>query len=265
MVKLNVGGIELVLNKQSFEQNLEFAISKIRSVRDERKGGKLQVLCLPELFSTGFDVRYLKSHAASVFEKTLPALQDTAKYINAYIIAGLPYATDGVTYNCLFVINREGNVVEMYKKAHMKMNDSDETSCFKRPSLEAKVLSIDGVSVGLAICYDLRFPEITRLLALKGAQLTVVAAAWPSDKTEMFKTLAGARAIENQQYVFAINLKGSSMEMDYGGGSAIYGPSGNVESSRISDLIIGEIDTEVITKTRTLPDCLADRHDKYNL
>jgi len=56
--------------------------------------------------------------------------------------------------------------------------------------------------------------DSTRLLALKGSQLTVVAAAWPSDKAEIFETLARARAIENQQYVFAINLKGSSMEMD---------------------------------------------------
>jgi predicted amidohydrolase len=113
----------------------------------------------------------------------------------------------------------------------------------------------------MAICYDLRFPELFRHLALQGAHFFLLPAEWPIQRTAHWKALLRARAIENQVGLAAVNRVGSSPEATYGGCSAIYDAWGEtvIEADSQEGLYTGEIDLEQTERIRqkfnVLQDC----------
>ncbi|WP_324253969.1 nitrilase-related carbon-nitrogen hydrolase [Paenibacillus sp. 1001270B_150601_E10] len=125
---------------------------------------------------------------------------------------------------------------------------------------------LDGIPCGSIICYDLRFPELTRTLALSGAQVLFVPAQWPNPRLYHWKTLLAARAIENQMAVVACNRMGSSIG-DHGevtsffGHSMIIDPWGEVTASAADEEIIltGKINLEQIPDVRSRIPVFKDR------
>lgn len=115
--------------------------------------------------------------------------------------------------------------------------------------------------IGLAICYDLRFPEIFRSCAVKGAQLILLVAEWPSHRIEHWKTLLQARAIENQCYIAAVNKVGTSQGAALGGNSAVVNPMGEFLTlgGENQELLQADLDLDEVSKIREWMPVFDDR------
>jgi predicted amidohydrolase len=128
----------------------------------------------------------------------------------------------GVLTNSSLVYHR-GRLIHRYDKIHL-FRPADELRLF-RPGKSARTFSISGSSwklkAGIIICYDLRFPELTRLLAREGAEVLFVPARWPLVRNEAWQSLLKARAIENQMFVVGCNARGEE-----GGYSYVFDPYG---------------------------------------
>jgi predicted amidohydrolase len=110
-----------------------------------------------------------------------------------------------------------------------------------------------GFKWGLMICYDLRFPELSRTLALQGAEVLAVCSAWPLSRISQWEALLRARAIENQAYVIGANRTGRDRAFTFGGTSLIIDPLGNVVSQGrpgAEELLTADIENAAIESAR---------------
>lgn len=119
----------------------------------------------------------------------------------------------------------------------------------------------DTAIVGLATCYDLRFPELFRLLGDREAGLVIVPAAWPLPRVEHWRLLGRARAVENQAWVLQCNTAGTHRGLTMGGHSQVVAPTGEVlgELGEIEDVLTVDIDLDLVEQTREAFPVLRDR------
>ena len=186
------------------------------------------VLVLPETFNTGFfpkgDLTELADRDGQMTKDRIGAL---AKKYRVNIVAGsVANCRDGKVTNTAYVFDREGNCVAQYDKTHL-FSPMGEDRFFQKGTRLCR-FTLDGVRCGLIICYDLRFPELTRTLALSGMDMLFVVSQWPGVRIAHLTALCAARAIENQCFVVNCNGCGAAGETVYGGHSAIYDPLGQV-------------------------------------
>lgn len=185
-------------------------------------------IVLPEMWTTAYTLDALDLYADINGEPTKSFLQELSKKLNVNIIGGsVANSVDGKFYNSSFVFDREGNLVYEYDKVHLvpMLNEPKYLAGGQRVP---EVFELEGVKMGLIICYDLRFPEIIRTLALEGAQVLHVVAEWPSARTGHWRNLLLARAIENQMYVISSNRVGEYDEVEFCGTSMVIDPWGDV-------------------------------------
>jgi predicted amidohydrolase len=122
--------------------------------------------------------------------------------------------------------------------------------------------------VGLAICYDLRFPELFRAYALAGVQAVILVAEWPLPRLEHWRTLLRARAIENQMFIFACNRVGKTGKTEFFGRSCLLDPCGEViiEAGDGAGVYTAELDLDQINEVRASMPVFTDRRpDAYRL
>lgn len=192
----------------------------------ERLGGEgVKLAVLPEMWSCGFDNRNLAEHARRTPE-FLDALSLIAGRYGMLIAGSLPEAAEEGIYNTLYLVDADGSVAGTYRKVHLFTGTGEERYFLAGDRSVVCDTSIG--PIGLMICYDLRFPEICRVLALKGAQIVVIPAQWPKIRVSRWDILAQARATENQLYVVGANRCGRDYDYQYGGHSIIVDPSGEV-------------------------------------
>lgn len=139
-------------------------------------------------------------------------------------------------WNTAVLLGRAGEVLATYRKVHRFGFGSGEAELIEAGSdvVAAELYDRDGLplcKVGLATCYDLRFPEMFRRLVDQGAEMLLVPAAWPLARVEHWKVLGVARAIENQAFVVQCNDGGSHGGLEMGGHSQVVGPTGEVVAS----------------------------------
>src|SRR5699024_4426765 len=118
---------------------------------------------------------------------------------------------------------------------------------------KVQTFELDGIKMGLIICYDLRFPELARQLALEGAEVLHIVAQWPIVRTEHWKHLQIARAIENQLFVISSNTAGANETTTFAGESMIIDPWGKTVSSGGADneeTITASLDMDIVPKIR---------------
>lgn len=176
------------------------------------------------------------------------------------------YNPEGNPFNTALVVDSEGKRRGVYRKVHLFDTDFTQESDRMAPgdALFEPIETPFG-KLGLAICYDLRFPELTRAAALKGCDIFVYPAAWVdgSLKAHQWRTLLTARAIENQVFVVGV----SRADARYIGQSILVDPYGEVlaEGGIKEELIVGEIDTDTLTAIRKAMPVFAHRRvDVYN-
>ena len=183
------------------------------------------LIVLPELWSTGYALEELNTLASEEGRDEAEFLGNLARKHGVWFAGGSVAAktSDGIV-NRAQILNRQGELVATYDKVHLvpmlgehKYLVAGDRHC---------VYEIEGITFGLAICYDIRFCEFMRKLVLAGAQALIVAAEWPLIRLSHWQALLKARAIENQCYVLAANNVALE-KAPFAGHSVAHGPDGS--------------------------------------
>ncbi|MFP5213787.1 MAG: nitrilase-related carbon-nitrogen hydrolase, partial [Acidobacteriota bacterium] len=175
------------------------------------------------------------------------------------LVGSLPVMENGVVYNTSHAIDSTGEIAGSYRKIHL-FSLHGEDRHFGRG--ESPVLCDTSVGrIGLMICYDLRFPELARRLALDGAEILCVSALWPAPRVEHWSLLLRGRALENQLFAIGCNGCGRDGKMVLGGASAVISPTGIAlaEAARSEGAALAELKPDDIVEFRKHIPCFEDR------
>ncbi|PLX81013.1 MAG: carbon-nitrogen family hydrolase [Desulfuromonas sp.] len=229
------------------------AMAALNRLRD--RGAELVVL--PEMWSTGYDYRQLPQLA----EETPRLVEELCRYsatAGQTIVGSMAEKEDDNIFNTAFVIDR-GELKGKYRKVHLfSVMREDRYLAAGHKSL---VVPTSIGRLGIAICYDLRFPELFRKLALEGAEILCLPAEWPKPRQEHWRTLLRARAIENQMFVIAANCCGIQAKLDFFGMSLLIEPRGEIlaEGGETDTELLAEFDFEQMKNYRFQIPCFKDR------
>lgn len=203
-------------------------------------------------------------HMGSIIEAT-PEVLDRLASVDCDVSA-LPELPDGERglWNTSVLIGPDGEIIATYRKIHRFGFGSGEPKLLE-PGEDVVVapITVGGrtVRLGLATCYDLRFPELFRALLDAGAEVVAVPAAWPAPRVDHWSLFARARAAEDFIAVIACNSAGTHAETQMGGHSAIIDASGDVLASADFEetVIRADIDLDAVAERRSSFPALADR------
>jgi len=205
--------------------NVNRNFEKLQNIAKKIKTLSNHFLILPELWTSGYDYENLKK-CAEESKNLLPKIKEISKNKKIFIIGSIPFNKNKKIFNRQLVFSPTGDILGKYDKIHL----------FK-PLLEHKyftagnkilVLEYNNIKFGFALCYDLRFPELFRKLALQNVQIIFISAEWPKERIYHWEILNKARAIENQLFIVSCNRSGTSFNIEFGGKSMIINPSGKV-------------------------------------
>ncbi|MFW9907493.1 MAG: nitrilase-related carbon-nitrogen hydrolase [Candidatus Thorarchaeota archaeon] len=231
-------------------------------LRNHKSRTNREFIILPELFAIGFRYSDYNIAGAGHPGATTEFLQDLAEEYSSYIVASDIEKAGSKWFNTLIMTSPKGKVIATYRKIHPFQ---DEKTVFSGGD-SLIIVDAGGIKVGLEICYDLRFPELSRALALNGAELVLMAAAFPDPRAMHWDTLVMARAIENQLYFAAANRIGFGFDgRTYFGHSQIVDPWGMRLTRINSDMAVfsNNGDTDMIHEVRKQITCFQDRVPEY--
>ena len=218
------------------------------------------VLVLPELWSTGYALESAAELASPMGLDDAAFLGElAAQYQVAFAGGSVLSLQDGAIYNRAQIIDEKGRYVAGYDKIHLfRLMDEDKYLAQGRETLW---FDLGGMHCAAVICYDIRFCELTRKLAVGGAEVLFVSAEWPLSRRDPWVTLLRARAIENQMYVVACNRCGTTDQETFGGNSMIVAPDGTVlaQADTAECLISADLDPELVRQTRNRIQVFKDR------
>lgn len=251
--------------------NIERAVA----LADEAAAGGARFVALPEYLQyRGADAGY-RASAQSIPGPITEAFREVARRHDAWILAGSIAETSGDPerpYNTSVLVAPSGQVAATYRKIHLfdvavDAGPTDTESARVTAGSEAVCTSVDGIVVGLTICYDLRFAELYRTLALAGAEILTVPASF-TERTgrDHWEVLLRARAIENGAYVLAPAQIGGPPRQPSFGRSMVVDPWGTViaQAPDVVGIVRAEIDTErVVSVRRQIPALANRRHEAY--
>lgn len=266
MALLDVAVVQLNSGADKAE-NLRQALSLIDQAAD--RGARLVVL--PEVWPYLGPDDASRDHAETIPGPIIEQLAALARRRGIYIHGGSIYelrAGDPGMYNTAVVIDPNGEIIARYSKIHMfdvvleGVTEFQESATVS-PGREIVTVEIDGVTVGLAICYDLRFPELFRILALRGAQAIILPAAFTlTTGKDHWETLIRARAIENEVYMIASGQWGKHPPGNWCyGRSMVVDPWGTVMATASDGvgLAFATVDTARVDAVRRQIPSLANR------
>ena len=223
------------------------------------------IIVLPELWTTGYDLTRLDEIADFKAQQTIAFLQAAAKKHQVHFVGG-SVANRGETgvKNTLLVITKDGTVTQ-YDKLHLfkLMNEH----LYLEAGAEKGLFQVDDQLFAGVICYDIRFPEWIRAHTSEGAKALFVVAEWPEPRLGHWRALLIARAIENQCYVIACNRSGSDPNNQFAGHSLIIDPWGEVlaEAGDQEEILTAEINLDLVKEIRKQIPIFEDRKpNSYN-
>ncbi|WP_456434336.1 D-glycero-beta-D-manno-heptose 1-phosphate adenylyltransferase [Thermosulfuriphilus sp.] len=234
---MRIGIIQLIPRPEEPEVNVE------RAFELAQRPGILDLLVLPELFISGYKGGpILQAHLTP---SALNKLSSLAQELKTTVVCGLPEKRPEGLYNTAFVLDGEG-LRASYQKIHLFPGLDDPFS----PGEKALVYSLGAWRVGLGICFDLRFPELSRHLVSRGANILLYLAQWPEQRAEHLFLLSRARALENQVYLALANATGEGLA----GGSRVVAPDGTLLASlnKEEGILVVDLDPSLLSKVRGL-------------
>ena len=212
-------------------------LQQIRRAAAAASAMSADVLVLPELFLTGYNIgRAVHELAESRDGPSLAAIRQTAQQSACALCVGFPEREGDKVFNSAALIDSRGEQICVYRKSHLF--GEQEAALFSRGE-ELAVVKLAGQHVGVAICYDIEFPEVGRELKRRGVEAVLVPTANMTPYTEVPTTLVRARALENAMTIAYANHCGSENGMQFTGLSCITGPDG-------LDLARAGVNTEVL-------------------
>ncbi|MGO4629366.1 carbon-nitrogen family hydrolase [Streptomyces sp. 2RAF24] len=231
-----------------------------RLVREERDAADLVVL--PELWPVGaFAYESFAAEAEPLKGPTYEAMAAAARDAEVWLHAGsIVEAAGGALYNTSLVFSPDGELVASYRKIHRFGFDKGE-AVLMAAGEDLVTVDLPQLTVGIATCYDLRFPELFRGLVDAGAQAFVLPAGWPARRLGHWTLLARARAVENQAYLLACGTAGTHAGVEQAGHSIVVDPWGEVlaEAGPDEEILRVVLDPAKVNLTREQFPALKDR------
>lgn len=202
---------------------------RIRSLLKRSRILPGSLVVLPEMFATGFTMN-TGFIAETDRGTTSQFLRSLAREKRAYVLGGLARRdARKQVFNEAVCFATDGRCLARYAKSHLFTPGRE--SRHYTPGQDITLFLWHGFKVAVFICYDLRFPEIFRLAAQRGAQMFVVIGNWPAGRHFHWSVLLKARAVENQVYVVGVNRCGRDPQANYRGGSVVIDPKGRILAS----------------------------------
>ena len=251
MTKLSISLGQMKVKYGQVEENL--AAAESLTAEAARRGS--QLLVLPELWSTGYDLENAALYADDLDAGVFAEMSRLAAHHQIAVVGSILEQWGDAVVNSAAYYSADGRRLGVYRKIHL-FRLFDEHKWLGEGDAPA-VLDLPWGKTALTICYDLRFPELYRRCAVEhGAKLIVVCAEWPLVRLAHWRTLLMARAIENQCFVVAVNACGETGGTVFGGHSMAVDPWGKiaVEAGESEQLATVEIDLAEADRVRqTIP------------
>ncbi|MED4012015.1 MULTISPECIES: carbon-nitrogen family hydrolase [Priestia] len=239
----------------------------VKTLMSKAMKEKPHIIVLPEMWNTGYALERAQELGDRNGVLTKELLSSFAKEHNVTVVGGsilnCRSHRQEVT-NTMLVFNGQGEQVLEYDKIHLfRLMDEDK---FLKAGNRFGLFSYQDIKIGTMICYDLRFPQLSRKLVNDGAQMLINVAQWPTARVDHWRSLLIARAIENQCFVIAVNRCGESEGTPFPGNSMVIDPLGEIllEGSQEEDIYIIEVDLEKVKNVREhIPVITDQRLDLY--
>lgn len=220
-------------------------------VRKASKKG-VSIIVFPEIADIGYDLPQIKKLATALPCRATAVLSAAARKYKVAIVAGIARKDGKRLLNSAVLFDAKGRMMGCYDKTHLcPIPPINEPAVFSRGK-KIGVYKLGKITVGMAICYDIRFPEVFRKMSLLGANMIFLPTAFPASRIDQLITTLKARAIENQIFMVSANNTGEIADIKFGGHSMIVGPDGDVRAvAGISEeMIIADIDIKDVDLSR---------------
>lgn len=241
----HVAAIQMAIREGDPARNRETLVGWL----DSAPGADLYLA--PELWSSGYAHGAWAHLADEDTPSTLEWMGEQARARGAWLGGSIiSRHASGDLVNRFVLFDRTGRMVGHYDKSHLFAPMAEDLHLRAGDALP--VFALEGLRVAPAICYDLRFPEMFRRQALRGIDLFLVPSEWPHPREAVMRTLAEARAIENQAFLLLANRVGPGDGGDFCGSSGLFGPTGVMQDLRgpAEGPVRAEIDLAVLDKAR---------------
>lgn len=222
-----------------------------------RRGAHIVVF--PELWSTGYALDRGQELSQALNTGLFAEVASLAGQNKISIVGSMLEKRGSEIANSAAFMSPNGRVMGVYRKIHLfRLMDEDR---WLQAGESPLAMDLPWGRTALAICYDLRFPELFRRYAVEGAKLILIPAEWPLARVEHWRTLLQARAIENQCYIVAVNTCGDIGGTVFGGHSMIVDPWGKivVEAGETPALLNAEIEMDAVEEIRQRIPVFEDR------
>jgi predicted amidohydrolase len=255
---MRVTSIQLAASEQSKQQTLE----RVLTLLEQARGSDL--VLLPELWPTGaFSAQRFATDAEGLDGPILTVLRAKAAELKLHLLAGSIVEREACgtkLFNTSVLIDPDGRDLAIYRKIHLFGFQSEEARLMSRGN-DLVVADLPWGRFGLAICYDLRFPEQFRRMIDQKADAFLIASGWPTQRLEAWTLFNRARAHENLAFVFSCNSCGVSGGKQMAGNSMLVDPSGKVIACGGENecVVSAEIDLSDVKKARENFPALSDR------
>lgn len=254
-----------IRDSESKDQRLK----RMAQILDSCQGS--QLIVLPEIWNTGYFAfdRYAEE-SETITGETMSLISTKARELQAYIMAGSfiekgldhQSSADGKPplYNTSVLLDPQGEVKVTYRKIHLFGFGSEERKILTPGSQVVTVPTDIGV-LGLATCYDLRFPEQFRRMLDQGVEILLISSAWPYPRLEAWRLFNQVRALENQCYLISANSAGTSQGKQFVGHSAVVDPWGVVIAATGDEetVLTADIDIAKVKRARDTFPAVSDR------
>ena len=253
--RLKIACVQMDMRLGDADYNFAHAQALVRAAAERERP---DVIVLPEAWNTGFFPADLAPCADRDGARTRETFSALARELNVNIAAGsVADCRGGRFYNTAYVFDRAGAVAASYDKTHA-FTPMGEQKAFAQGDALCR-FSLEGHDCGLIICYDIRFPELTRTLALQGMDLLFVVSQWPEKRAMHLDTLARARAIASQAFLALCNSAASDTACS--GRSALIDPWGETlaQAGGGEEIIAADLDFSVISGIRSSINVFRDR------
>jgi len=258
--KIKIGVIQM----RSKLGDVELNLSRAQKFIQEAVKMKANIVCLPELFSTGYNIDVFAEMNVKIgikyYNYIVERISITARKNKIFIIAPFGEMRDSTDkiYNSAILFDDSGNICGSYAKTHLFSSEC----LFFRPGLQYRIFDTKFGKIGIMICYDAGFPEVSRILCLLGAEIIFVPSAWRVQDEYMWDLNLPQRALENLLFIVGVNGVGTEKNLHLFGKSKICNPRGTVILELPKDkekVVVKTIDLGKLEKIRTEIAYLKDR------
>ena len=256
MRKIIVSVAQIEVSPGAVEDNLDKGANLIAEAA--RRGS--DVILFPELWLNGYPLERTQNTAEPIEGRSISRLRELARENRIAVVGSfLERRSDGL-YNSAPVISADGNVIGVYTKMHLFSYVGEDR--YLKPGKELPIFEFPWGKAAVAICYDLRFPELFREYVDAGAEIVFVPAEWPRPRTGHWSLFLQMRAVENMFFTIGCNRVGrDESPAVYEGASAAYSPWGEIiaQAGNREILLTFEIDLDEVGEVRESFPALRDR------